>query len=276
MVTARSCVRVITCCSNISHILPDPQLFCAMGDKCGLDFKDIETKLGRKIPESLARSITEGRLEGTMDEKPVTPSVPFNQESTNASVRLQRKMTFLKQEMARLRAMDIELMQQLLTINDGIESIKWVMEERGPGGQPGRQPGGESVQPVGEPGGLAGGQLRQPAAGQRRAGRRLRGQLPGHAGGGPPACGAGRVLRPARRPGRPGQDRPAQGQGGELGRVLLLRVTRAPGRFENCRGVPRRWVAPLMLLGLWGAVGSQPGFLRRSEVTGSEHIIGPP
>lgn len=131
MVTARICVRVITCCSNISYILPDPQLFCAMGDKSGLDFKDIETKLGRKIPESLARSITEGRLEDTMDEKPVTPSVTFNQESTNASVRLQRKMTFLKQEMARLRAIDIELMQQLLSINDGIESIKWVLEERG-------------------------------------------------------------------------------------------------------------------------------------------------
>ncbi|KAJ8336143.1 hypothetical protein SKAU_G00394860 [Synaphobranchus kaupii] len=102
-----------------------------MDDNAGLDFKDIETKLGRKIPESLIRSITEGSLEDAVDETPVTPSVPFDQESTNASVRLQRKMTFLKQEMARLRAIDIKLMQQLLSINEGIESIKWVMEERG-------------------------------------------------------------------------------------------------------------------------------------------------
>ncbi|XP_061101312.1 leucine rich adaptor protein 1-like isoform X2 [Conger conger] len=65
-----------------------------------------------------------------MDETPVTPPVPFNQES-NASVRLQMKVTFLKQEMARLRALDIKLMQQLLSINEGIESIKWVLEERG-------------------------------------------------------------------------------------------------------------------------------------------------
>ncbi|KAG7458877.1 hypothetical protein MATL_G00225260 [Megalops atlanticus] len=102
-----------------------------MEDNLGLDFKDIETKLGRKIPESLIRSITEGRLHETKDEKPVTPAVPLNQESANASVRLQRKMTFLKQEMAHLRAIDIKLMHQLLSINDGIESIKWVMEEKG-------------------------------------------------------------------------------------------------------------------------------------------------
>ncbi|KAG9342519.1 hypothetical protein JZ751_016523, partial [Albula glossodonta] len=102
-----------------------------MEDKVDMDFKDIETKLGRKIPDSLIRSIMEGRLQDTMDETPVTPSIPFNQESTNASVRLQSKMTFLKQEMAHLRAIDIELMHQLLSINDGIESIKWVMEEKG-------------------------------------------------------------------------------------------------------------------------------------------------
>ncbi|KAJ8411101.1 hypothetical protein AAFF_G00181360 [Aldrovandia affinis] len=108
-----------------------PSAVCTMEDNVSMDFKDIETKLGRKIPESLIRSITEGRLQDTIDEKPVTPPVPFNQESTNASVRLQRKMTFLKQEMAHLRAIDIKLMQQLLSINDGIESIKWVMEEKG-------------------------------------------------------------------------------------------------------------------------------------------------
>ncbi|KAJ8247756.1 hypothetical protein GJAV_G00249940 [Gymnothorax javanicus] len=105
-----------------------------MEDNVGLDFKGIETKLGRKIPESLVRSITEGRLE-TMDETPVTPSVTFSVDSTSASVRLQRKMTFLRQEMARLRAIDIKLMEQLLSINEGIESIRWLLEERdGPAG----------------------------------------------------------------------------------------------------------------------------------------------
>lgn len=33
---------------------------------------------------------------------------------------------------AHLRAIDIKLMQQLLAINDAIESIKWVLEDKGP------------------------------------------------------------------------------------------------------------------------------------------------
>ncbi|KAL0187525.1 hypothetical protein M9458_014624, partial [Cirrhinus mrigala] len=32
---------------------------------------------------------------------------------------------------AHLRAIDVKLMHQLLSINEGIESIRWVMEERG-------------------------------------------------------------------------------------------------------------------------------------------------
>ncbi|KAK2865772.1 hypothetical protein Q7C36_001828 [Tachysurus vachellii] len=87
------------------------------------DFRDIEVKLGRKVPESLARSIThrakplESRSQG---------------HGTNSDLKqLESKMLFLKQEMAHLRAIDVKLMQQLLSINEGIESIRWVMEERG-------------------------------------------------------------------------------------------------------------------------------------------------
>ncbi|MED6262214.1 hypothetical protein ATANTOWER_016222, partial [Ataeniobius toweri] len=32
---------------------------------------------------------------------------------------------------ANLRAIDVKLMQQLMSINEGIESIRWVMEDRG-------------------------------------------------------------------------------------------------------------------------------------------------
>lgn len=39
------------------------------------------------------------------------------------------KLTFLNLQ-AHLRAIDVKLMHQLLSINEGIESIRWVMEER--------------------------------------------------------------------------------------------------------------------------------------------------
>lgn len=40
-------------------------------------------------------------------------------------------MLFLKQEMAHLRAIDVKLMQQLMSINEGIESIRWMIEDKG-------------------------------------------------------------------------------------------------------------------------------------------------
>ncbi|KAI1883433.1 hypothetical protein AGOR_G00231400 [Albula goreensis] len=96
------------------------------------DFKDIETKLGRKVPEGLIRSLTEGGLREMKDDNELASSpVSVTKANTSDLKRLENKMRFLKQEMAHLRAIDIELMHQLLSINEGIESIKWVMEEKG-------------------------------------------------------------------------------------------------------------------------------------------------
>ena len=39
-------------------------------------------------------------------------------------------ISFSHQTQAHLRAIDVKLMQQLISINDGIESIKWVMEDK--------------------------------------------------------------------------------------------------------------------------------------------------
>ncbi|XP_073692975.1 leucine rich adaptor protein 1-like [Garra rufa] len=84
------------------------------------DFKDVENKLGRKVPESLIRSLT---------------GEPFRCAETHADTddlqKLHNKISFLRQQMAHLRAIDVKLMHQLLSINEGIESVRWVMEERG-------------------------------------------------------------------------------------------------------------------------------------------------
>lgn len=90
------------------------------------DFKDLETKLGRKVPDSLVRSLVDGKV----DE--VSNANTGKCRANNADLkRLESKMLFLKQEMAHLRAIDIQLMQQLMSINEGIESIRWVMEDKG-------------------------------------------------------------------------------------------------------------------------------------------------
>ncbi|XP_076144771.1 leucine rich adaptor protein 1-like isoform X1 [Alosa pseudoharengus] len=102
-----------------------------MDEENGLpDFKDLEIKLGRKIPESLIRSFNERDLKTKSEEKRLATPVTVKNHTSADLKRLESKMLFLKQEMAHLRAIDVKLMHQLLTINDGIESIRWVMEER--------------------------------------------------------------------------------------------------------------------------------------------------
>ncbi|XP_040036368.2 leucine rich adaptor protein 1-like [Gasterosteus aculeatus] len=93
------------------------------------DLKDIETKLGLKVPESLVRSLAAGKHP---DQSGAPHSGTRKAYADTADLkRLEGKMLFLKQEMAHLRAIDVKLMQQLMCINEGIESIRWMIEEKG-------------------------------------------------------------------------------------------------------------------------------------------------
>ncbi|XP_069736103.1 leucine rich adaptor protein 1-like [Phaenicophaeus curvirostris] len=85
------------------------------------DLRDVEQKLGRKVPESLARP-----LRG--EEPPARPAAPRRRRP--APARLEAKLHVLRQEMVNLRATDVKLMRQLLIINESIESIKWMIEEK--------------------------------------------------------------------------------------------------------------------------------------------------
>ncbi|KAM6169638.1 leucine rich adaptor protein 1-like [Rhynchocyon petersi] len=127
------------------------------------DLRDIELKLGRKVPESLVRSLrgeepaprerdsdSRGRSCGggggggcssSSSCCSFPPSVSSSSSSSPASgsprpghsstlVRLETKLHLLRQEMVNLRATDVRLMRQLLLINESIESIKWMIEEK--------------------------------------------------------------------------------------------------------------------------------------------------
>ncbi|XP_037336484.2 leucine rich adaptor protein 1-like [Pungitius pungitius] len=96
------------------------------------DLKDIETKLGLKVPESLVRSLVAGKHPDQCEKSGAPRSGTRKAYANSADLkRLEGKMLFLKQEMAHLRAIDVKLMQQLLCINEGIESIRWMIEEKG-------------------------------------------------------------------------------------------------------------------------------------------------
>ncbi|XP_049626388.1 leucine rich adaptor protein 1-like [Suncus etruscus] len=136
------------------------------------DLRDIELKLGRKVPESLVRSLRGEEVASLeKDRDPCggsggsssssggggggggacsssssccsfppsvssssssspTPSSPRPSRSSSALERLQTKLHLLRQEMVNLRATDVKLMRQLLFINETIESIKWMIEEK--------------------------------------------------------------------------------------------------------------------------------------------------
>ncbi|XP_051875691.1 leucine rich adaptor protein 1-like [Pristis pectinata] len=100
-------------------------------EECVLpELKELEIKMGRKIPESLLRSLREEQPGRHTDDQ-VVLSTSGTLSNCNTLERLETKIQILKLEMACLRAIDVKLMHQLLTINEGIESIKWMMEEKG-------------------------------------------------------------------------------------------------------------------------------------------------
>ncbi|XP_034952907.1 leucine rich adaptor protein 1-like [Zootoca vivipara] len=113
------------------------------------DLRDVELKLGRKVPESLARSLRgeEPAVSLAREKEPEQPAggpatpgfcaslgpraAILRSRSSSALERLETKLYLLRQEMVDLRATDVKLMRQLLIINESIESIKWLIEEKG-------------------------------------------------------------------------------------------------------------------------------------------------
>uniref|UniRef100_A0A8C3KD66 Leucine rich adaptor protein 1 like n=1 Tax=Calidris pygmaea TaxID=425635 RepID=A0A8C3KD66_9CHAR len=100
------------------------------------DLRDVEQKMGRKVPESLARPLRGEELPGrpaaadaAPARGPAAASGPRRRRAA-ALARLETKLHLLRQEMVNLRATDVKLMRQLLIINESIESIKWMIEEK--------------------------------------------------------------------------------------------------------------------------------------------------
>ncbi|XP_061096075.1 leucine rich adaptor protein 1 [Conger conger] len=90
------------------------------------DLKDLELKIGRKTPEGLLKWMRE-------DASHRGDSVLKTQECKDLDLGrkgLTEKIRDLKLEMAHLRSVDVKILQQLLAVHEGIEAVKWLLEER--------------------------------------------------------------------------------------------------------------------------------------------------
>ncbi|XP_066480722.1 leucine rich adaptor protein 1 [Tiliqua scincoides] len=85
------------------------------------DLKDLESKVGLKPPDGLLRWLRED------------PTAHLLRGSPSRGLRngLGEKIRALKLELAYLRAIDIKILQQLVAVNEGIEAVKWLLEEKG-------------------------------------------------------------------------------------------------------------------------------------------------
>ncbi|XP_061488846.1 leucine rich adaptor protein 1 [Rhineura floridana] len=85
------------------------------------DLKDLENKVGQKPPDGLLRWLKED------------PAAYVLRSSPSWGLRhgLGEKIKTLKLELAYLRAIDIKILQQLVAVHEGIEAVKWLLEEKG-------------------------------------------------------------------------------------------------------------------------------------------------
>ncbi|XP_066548397.1 leucine rich adaptor protein 1 [Amia ocellicauda] len=90
------------------------------------DLKDLETKIGRKTPEGLLRWMRDPGAQLAESRS----STAERQDPDLGKKGLSEKIRDLRLEMAYLRSIDVKILQQLVAVHEGIEAVKWVLEEK--------------------------------------------------------------------------------------------------------------------------------------------------
>ncbi|KAM7378939.1 hypothetical protein PAMP_004527 [Pampus punctatissimus] len=92
------------------------------------DLKELENKVGRKTPESLLVWMRDAADCGDCWSSDVGER---RDHSSAFSDSFSDKISNLKQEMRWLRSADVRILRQLVVVHEGIEAMRWLMEERG-------------------------------------------------------------------------------------------------------------------------------------------------
>ncbi|XP_075567675.1 leucine rich adaptor protein 1 [Pelecanus crispus] len=94
------------------------------GEALPADLRELASKVGRRPPAGLLRGL---RAEtAPAPSAPPAPAAP----ARGARPPLADRLRALRLELAYLRALDVKILQQLVVVNEGIEAVKWLLEER--------------------------------------------------------------------------------------------------------------------------------------------------
>uniref|UniRef100_UPI00358FB303 leucine rich adaptor protein 1-like n=1 Tax=Myxine glutinosa TaxID=7769 RepID=UPI00358FB303 len=88
--------------------------------------RELEMRLGRRLPDSLMRC-----LQRAEEATPAAAEQSGSGPSEAPAPKLHRLLNTLRGDMARLRALDGNVLQQLLSVNEGLAAARWLLDERG-------------------------------------------------------------------------------------------------------------------------------------------------
>ncbi|XP_071774741.1 uncharacterized protein LOC139926801 [Centroberyx gerrardi] len=91
------------------------------------DLRELENKVGIKTPESLLIWMKDA----AHSEDSWSSDVVERGDHGSLSDSFSDKLRNLKQEMRWLRSADVRILRQLVAVHEGIEAMRWLMEERG-------------------------------------------------------------------------------------------------------------------------------------------------
>ncbi|KAM6199307.1 leucine rich adaptor protein 1 [Sarcoramphus papa] len=91
------------------------------GEALPADLRELASKVGRRPPAGLLRGLR-------AETAPAPPAPPA--PARGARPPLADRLRALRLELAYLRAVDVKILQQLVVVNEGIEAVKWLLEER--------------------------------------------------------------------------------------------------------------------------------------------------
>ncbi|KAM9239069.1 leucine rich adaptor protein 1 [Leptosomus discolor] len=89
------------------------------GEALPADLRELASKVGRRPPAGLLRGLR-------AETAPAPPAPP----ARGVRPPLADRLRALRLELAYLRAVDVKILQQLVVVNEGIEAVKWLLEER--------------------------------------------------------------------------------------------------------------------------------------------------
>lgn len=92
------------------------------------DLKELENKVGRKTPESLLIWMRDA---ADCEDGWRSDAVDRGDRGSASSDSFSDKISNLKQEMRWLRSADVRILRQLVAVHEGIEAMRWLMEEQG-------------------------------------------------------------------------------------------------------------------------------------------------